>query len=265
MLIGKAVRLERIFNRNNNRTIIVPMDHGVTVGPIDGLIDMRETINQVAEGGANAVLMHKGLVRCSHRKRGRDVGLIIHLSASTTISPFPNAKTLVGTVEDALKLGADGVSLHINLGDETERHMLEDFGRITSTATEWGVPVLAMVYARGPKVKNEYDPDTVAHCARVGLELGADVVKVPYTGDIESFAKVCDACCVPVVIAGGPKLSDVRDLVTMAHDSVQAGGSGLSIGRNIFQYAQPSRLVQALHGVVHLNWEVEQAMELLKD
>ena len=265
MLIGKAVRLERIFNRNNNRTIIVPMDHGVTVGPIDGLIDMRETINQVAEGGANAVLMHKGLVRCSHRKRGRDVGLIIHLSASTTISPFPNAKTLVGTVEDALKLGADGVSLHVNLGDETERHMLEDFGRVTSTATEWGVPVLAMVYARGPKVKNEYDPEVVAHCARVGLELGADVVKVPYTGDIETFAKVCDACCVPVVIAGGPKLSNVRDLVTMAHDSVQAGGSGLSIGRNIFQYAQPSRLVQALHGVVHLNWEIEQAMELLKD
>ncbi|KAF0233197.1 MAG: fructose-bisphosphate aldolase class [Desulfovibrionaceae bacterium] len=265
MLIGKAVRLERIFNRNTNRTIIVPMDHGVTVGPIDGLIDMRETINQVAEGGANAVLMHKGLVRCSHRKRGRDVGLIIHLSASTTISPFPNAKTLVGTVEDALKLGADGVSLHINLGDETERHMLEDFGHISSSASDWGVPVLAMVYARGPKVKNEYDPDVVAHCARVGLELGADVVKVPYTGDIETFAKVCDACCIPVVIAGGPKLSNVRDLVCMAHDSVQAGGSGLSIGRNIFQYAQPSRLVQALHGVVHLNWEVEQAMELLKD
>ncbi|GFK93970.1 2-amino-4, 5-dihydroxy-6-oxo-7-(phosphonooxy)heptanoate synthase [Fundidesulfovibrio magnetotacticus] len=265
MLIGKAVRLERIFNRNNNRTIVVPMDHGVTVGPIDGLIDMRETINQVAEGGANAVLMHKGLVRCSHRKRGRDVGLIIHLSASTTISPFPNAKTLVATVEDALKLGADGVSLHINLGDETERHMLEDFGHATSKATEWGMPVLAMVYARGPKVKNEYDPATVAHCARVGMELGADVVKVPYTGDVETFAKVCESCCIPVVIAGGPKLSDVRDLVTMAHDSVQAGGSGLSIGRNIFQYAQPSRLVQALHGVVHLNWEVEQAMELLKD
>ncbi|WP_243439580.1 2-amino-3,7-dideoxy-D-threo-hept-6-ulosonate synthase [Fundidesulfovibrio soli] len=265
MLIGKAVRLERIFNRNNNRTIIVPMDHGVTVGPIEGLIDMRETINQVAEGGANAVLMHKGLVRCSHRGRGRDVGLIIHLSASTTISPFPNAKTLVGTVEDALKLGADAVSLHINLGDETERHMLEDFGHISSSASEWGVPVLAMVYARGPKVKNEYDPGVVAHCARVGLELGADVVKVPYTGDVETFAQVCDACCIPVVIAGGPKLSDVRDLVTMAHDSVQAGGSGLSIGRNIFQYAQPARLVQALHGVVHLNWEVEQAMELLKD
>jgi len=265
MLLGKAVRLERILNRNTHRAIIVPMDHGVTVGPIDGLIDMREAVNQVAEGGANAVLMHKGLPRCSHRGRGRDVGLIIHLSASTALSPYPNAKILVATVEDALKLGADGVSLHVNLGDETERHMLEHFGEVTSKAAEWGMPVLAMVYARGPKVKNEYDPEVVRHCARVGTELGADVVKVPYTGDVDSFARVTEACCIPVVIAGGPKMDNDRDLIQMAHDSVQAGGSGLSIGRNIFQHRQPARIVQALHGIVQLNWDVDQAMELLAE
>jgi len=265
MLLGKAVRLERILNRNTHRTIIVPMDHGVTVGPIDGLIDMREAVNQVAEGGANAVLMHKGLPRCSHRGRGRDVGLIIHLSASTALSPYPNAKILVATVEDALKLGADGVSLHVNLGDETERHMLEHFGEVTSKAAEWGMPVLAMVYARGPKIKNEYDADVVRHCARVGTELGADVVKVPYTGDVDSFARVVEACCIPVVIAGGPKMDNDRDLIQMAHDSVQAGGSGLSIGRNIFQHRQPARIVQALHGIVQRNWDVDQAMELLAD
>ncbi len=265
MLLGKAVRLERIFNRNTHRTIIVPMDHGVTVGPIDGLIDMREAVNQVAEGGANAVLMHKGLPRCSHRGRGRDVGLIIHLSASTALSPYPNAKVLVATVEDALKLGADAVSLHVNLGDETERHMLEHFGEVTSKAAEWGMPVLAMVYARGPKVKDEYAPEVVRHCARVGTEIGADVVKVPYTGDVDSFAKVTEACCIPVVIAGGPKMDNDRDLLQMAHDSVQAGGSGLSIGRNIFQHRQPARIVQALHGIVHLNWDVDQGMELLTD
>ena len=265
MILGKAVRMERFFNRNTHRTIIVPMDHGVTVGPIDGLIDMREAVNQAAEGGANAVLMHKGLVRCSHRGRGRDVGLIIHLSASTSLSPMPNAKVLVGSVEDALKLGADGVSIHINLGDEAERHMLEDFGRVASTAAEWGMPVLAMVYARGPKVKDSFDPEVIAHCARVGVELGADVVKVSYTGDVKSFEKVTAACCIPVVIAGGPKLDNDRDLVQMVYDSIQAGGAGLSVGRNIFQHKQPARIVQALHGIVHMNWEVEQAMELLRD
>ena len=95
MHLGKAIRMERIMNRKNGRTIIVPLDHGVTVGPIYGLVDLRETVDQVAEGGANAMLMHKGLPRCSHRAGGQDIGLIIHLSASTTLSPFPNAKSMV--------------------------------------------------------------------------------------------------------------------------------------------------------------------------
>ena len=264
MHLGKALRLERLLNRNTGRTIIVPMDHGVTVGPIQGITDMREAVNNVAEGGANAVIMHKGLVRCGHRGRGADVGLIVHLSASTSLSPFPNAKTLVGSVEDAIKLGADGVSVHVNLGDESERTMLADFGKIASDASEWGMPLLAMVYARGPKVKDEYAPEVVAHCARVGVELGADVVKVCYTGDVKTFSDVVDSCCVPVVIAGGPKLDDARSLVQMVHDSVQAGGAGLSIGRNVFQAARPARLLQALHGVVHQDWDVDQAMELLE-
>lgn len=259
MMLGKAIRSERIFNRNTGRTIIVPMDHGVSVGPIYGLVDLKGTVNQIAEGGADAVLMHKGLPRCTHRGAGRDVGLIVHLSASTSLSPFPNAKTLVGTVEDALKLGADGVSVHINLGDETEAAMLKSLGEVTSRANEWGMPVMAMMYARGSKIENEYDPEVVRHCARVGQELGADVVKVGYTGDIDSFAKVAESCCVPVVIAGGPKLESTRDLLRMVHDSVQAGGAGLSVGRNVFQHKNVTRLLKALNGIVHEDWDMDQA------
>lgn len=265
MLLGKSVRLERIFNRNTQRTIIVPLDHGVTVGPIYGLVDFKGTVNRVADGGANAVLMHKGLPRCTHRGYGRDIGLIIHLSASTALSPFPNAKTLVGDVEDAIRLGADAVSLHVNLGDETEAKMLEDLGRIASSAASWGVPVLAMMYARGPKIENQYDPEIVCHCARVAQELGADVIKVNYTGSIESFSRVVDACCVPVVIAGGEVMESTRDVLKMAHDSIQAGGAGLSVGRNIFQHENPTLLVQALNGIVHEDWDVEQGMEHLEE
>jgi class I fructose-bisphosphate aldolase len=209
------------------------------------------------------MLMHKGIPRCSHRAGGKDIGLIIHLSASTALSPFPNAKTMVGTVTDAIKLGADAVSIHVNLGDETEPQMLADLGRLCSEANEWGMPVLAMMYARGPKITNEYDPAVVAHCARVGVELGADIVKVNYTGDTDSFTRVVDGCCVPVVIAGGPRLESERDLVQMVHDSVQAGGSGLSVGRNIFQHPSPAKIVAALHKVVHEDWDVDSAMELL--
>jgi len=264
MHLGKAIRLERIINRNTKRAIIVPMDHGTTVGPIAGIVDMREAVGAIVEGGANAVLMHKGLVRCGHRSQGKDIGLIVHLSASTTLSPFPNAKTLVGTVEDAIRLGADAVSVHVNLGDETEAKMLADFGQVTSIAQSWGIPVLAMVYARGPKVRSEFDPEIVAHCARVGVELGADVVKVPYTGDPDSFANVVAASCIPVVIAGGPKLDSTEDFLVMVRDSIRAGGAGLSVGRNIFQHKRPDLLTKALAKVVHENASVEEAMELLK-
>ena len=264
MHIGKTIRIERIFNRDTGRAIIVPLDHGVTVGPIAGLTDMRDTVTRIVEGGANAVLMHKGVVPCGHRARGRDIGLIVHLSASTNLSPFPGAKTLVCDVEEAVYLGADAVSLHLNLGDDSERDMLADAGRITRDAARLGIPVLAMVYGRGPKITDEFSPDVVAHCARVGMELGADVVKVPYTGDPESFAAVVAGARIPVVIAGGPKTATTKDFLRMVFDSVQAGGSGLSVGRNIFQHKDPTRLLQALGKIVHDGWEVDEAMKGLE-
>ncbi|MGE4551843.1 MAG: 2-amino-3,7-dideoxy-D-threo-hept-6-ulosonate synthase [Desulfovibrionaceae bacterium] len=265
MQIGKAIRLERIFNRQTGRTVIVPMDHGVSVGPIEGLVDMKTAVDNVANGGANAVIEHKGLVRCGHRAGGRDVGLIVHLSASTSLSPFPNAKSLVCSVEEALVMGADAVSVHVNLGDETEANMLADLGRVAYDAGRWGMPLLAMVYARGPKVKSEFDPAVVAHCARVGTELGADVVKVNYTGDPESFSRVTDACCIPVVIAGGPKLDSTRAFLNMVHDSIEAGGAGLSVGRNVFQHRDPRTLTSALAAIVHQDLPVADALAMLDE
>jgi class I fructose-bisphosphate aldolase len=263
-MIGKRIRLERIFNRNTARTIIVPMDHGVTVGPIAGLEDIRDTVTKMAEGGANAGLVHKGCVTCGHRASGRDFGCIVHLSAGTCLSPFPNVKRLVSSVEEAIRIGADGVSVHVNLGDETEGQMLADLGRTAESAAYWGMPLLAMVYARGPKVQDEYDPDIVAHCARVGMELGADVVKVNYPGDPEAFARVVRGACIPVVIAGGPKLDSTRDLLQMVHDSLAAGGSGLSVGRNVFQHEDPVSLVRALNAIVHENAGVDDALKLVE-
>ncbi len=250
MQLGKQIRMERIFNRDSRRTIIVPLDHGVTVGPVAGIESMRETVSRVAQGGANAVLMHKGLVSAGHRGQGRDLGLIVHLSASTTHSPSPNFKALVGTVEDAIRLGADAVSLHVNLGDDREKEMLSDLGKITSSAKDWGMPVLAMVYGRGPGMR-EYDPKVVAHCARLGEELGADLVKVNYTGDQESFSRVVNSCSIPVVIAGGEKMNTRKELLKVVSDSLAAGGAGLSIGRNVFQDEDPVDLLQKLDEIVH--------------
>jgi fructose-bisphosphate aldolase/2-amino-3,7-dideoxy-D-threo-hept-6-ulosonate synthase len=262
--IGKRVRLERIIDRKSRRTVIVPMDHGLSMGPIAGLEDMAAIINKVAEGGADAVVLHKGIVRAGHRGYGKDVGLIIHLSGSTSLGPDPNAKVPVASVEEAISLGADAVSVHVNVGAANEQDQLKMLGEVAETCATWGMPLLAMMYPRGPKVKNQHDPELVAHAARVGAELGVDIVKTVYTGDPATFKKVVRGCPVPIVIAGGPKMETAEDVLRIAYDAMQVGAIGTSIGRNIFQHKNPTAMIRALTRIVHDNASVKQAMKELK-
>lgn len=259
--IGKSVRMERIFDRNTGNAIIIPMDHGVGAGPIKGLIDMPSTVNKVAEGGANAVLGHMGLAKHGHRGYGRDVGLIIHLSGSTSLGPDPNHKVLVTTVEEAIKVGADAVSVHINVGADDEAEMLQDLGYTAKKCDEWGMPLLAMTYPRGAKVSSELDVEYVKHAARVGAELGADIVKTSYTGDPDSFREVIAGCPVPVVIAGGPQMDTEKELLEMIYDALQVGCKGVAMGRNVFQSDDPTRLVTRISKVVHGGMTAEEALE----
>ena len=258
-MIGKKIRLERIIDRNSGRTVIVPMDHGVTVGPIEGLTDMQATISKVVAGGTNAILMHKGIVASGHRGSGKDIGLIIHLSASTTLSPFPLSKVQVCTVEEAIRIGADAVSIHINLGANNEKEMLRDFGLVSRKCVDWGMPLIAMMYTRGPLIENEFHVSVVKHAARVGAELGADIVKVNYTGSMETFSEVVRGCPVPVVIAGGEKTETDDQILEMVRGAMDAGAGGVSIGRNAFQHQSPEKITRALYNIVHHDHSIEKA------
>ena len=262
--IGKRIRLERIVDRNSGRSVVVPMDHGVTVGPIYGLTDMKQAVNAIAEGGANAVLVHKGIVIAGHRGYGKDIGLILHLSASTMLGPDPLDKVMVATVEEAIKMGADAVSMHVNVGAETEAGMLEALGETAMVCEEWGMPLLAMMYPRGEKVKREHEVEVVKHVARVGAELGADVIKTNYTGDPDTFKDVIDSCPVPVIIAGGPKTDTDEDVLKMVEDAISVGAAGVSIGRNVFQHKNPKDMTIAISKVVHEGVSAEEAMVGLK-
>jgi predicted phospho-2-dehydro-3-deoxyheptonate aldolase len=263
-MFGKNIRMERIMDRETGNAVIVPMDHGTSIGPIKGIIDMKTTVNAVSGGGATAVLMQKGLVPYGHRTSGHDVGLILHLSASTNLGSTSDSKVLVATVEEAIKHGADAVSIHVNLGADSEPQMLADFGKVSRECAEWGIPLLVMAYPRGPSIKDQYDPEKVAHCARVGAELGGDLIKVSYTGDIASFTRVVEGALAPVLIAGGPKMGSDMDILNMVYDSIQAGGRGVSIGRNIFQHNNPQAMTEAISGIVLKGMTVKEAAELLK-
>lgn len=261
MSLGKGIRIERLFDRKSKRTIIVPMDHGLTVGTIKGLENLADMVDKVAIGGANAVLMHSGMVGAGHRQYGQDIGLIIHLSGATSLTPDPDRKVLVCSVERALKMGADGVSIHINIGADEEPEMLQDAHKVVESSREWGLPLIAMMYPRGKKIKDENAPEVVNIAVRAGAELGADIVKTNYTGDIDSFKYIVKSVHVPVIIAGGPKTDTIQDLFQLVYDSIQAGGRGVAFGRNVFQAEDPIKMVKALSKIVHHNYTVGEVLK----
>jgi predicted phospho-2-dehydro-3-deoxyheptonate aldolase len=256
---GKKRRLTRIF-QEDNRTVIAPMDHGVSIGPLKGIVNMQETVNQLLKGGVDAVVLHKGIAK---RVDVGSAGLIVHLSAISNLTPNSGTKVQVCSVTEAIRIGADAVSVHVNVGAQEEDKMIATLGKVADECDIYGMPLLAMVYPRGPKIPDEHAADAVAHAARLGAELGADIIKTNYTGDITTFKAVVECCPVPVVIAGGPKCKTTLELLQMAHDSVKAGGAGLSIGRNVFQHASPALMVKALAAIVHKGASAEQAQKIL--
>jgi fructose-bisphosphate aldolase/2-amino-3,7-dideoxy-D-threo-hept-6-ulosonate synthase len=171
-----------------------------------------------------------------------------HLSGSRDSAPDPQDKRLVATVEEALRLGCDGVSIHVNVGSLTESRQLEDAGRVASACAEWGVPLVTMAYPRGPKVTDPHEPRLVAHAARLAAELGADAVKVPYTGSPDTFRDVVRGCPVPVLVAGGPRKGFDAFLADLA-GARAAGALGASVGRNVFQHPDPKAAVAAVAAV----------------
>jgi fructose-bisphosphate aldolase/2-amino-3,7-dideoxy-D-threo-hept-6-ulosonate synthase len=256
---GKKRRLKRIFQKDN-RTVIVPMDHGVSMGPVKGITNMQKIVDQLLKGGVDAIVLNKGIAK---RIDAGNAGLIVHLSAISNLSPNTNNKVQVCTVQEAIRIGADAVSVHINVGAQDEDKMLAKLGRVADECDMYGMPLLAMMYPRGPKIQSEHGAGVVAHAARLGAELGADIIKTNYTGDVETFKTVVESCPVPVIIAGGPKCKAEHEILQTTYESIKAGAAGLSIGRNVFQHENPTLMVKALSAIVHDGVSVERALKIL--
>lgn len=253
---GRAARLDRLST--DGRYLVVPMDHGITLGAVQGLVDIESTIDAVTRGGADAVLTQKGIAPRVHpNKNGK--GYMIHLNASTTIGPEENDKRMTGTVKEAVQAGADGVSLHLNVGSNFEPKQIEDLAKVTEEAREYGMPVLAMAYARGPGVDSA-DPESLGHAVRLAEELGADLVKTGYSGDGDSFQRVVESTRLPVLIAGGSRGTD-RETIEMVRGAMDGGAAGVSMGRSIFQHEEPEAIARAVSAVVHDDRDVDGALE----
>ncbi|WP_200307179.1 class I fructose-bisphosphate aldolase family protein [Streptomyces adelaidensis] len=246
---GKPLRLRRLSLAGDDRHLLIPLDHSVSDGPVAPPGQWEDLLRALVVGGADGIIVHKGRARALAPDILKDCALVVHLSASTACSADVDAKVLVGDVEEAVALGADAVSVHVNIGSDTEGRQLADLGAVARSCDTWGMPLIAMVYPRGPRIENPHDPDLLAHIVNVAADLGADLVKTSVALPLSRMAEVVAHSPIPVLAAGGPP--DGSDLIEYGTAVMAAGCRGLAVGRRVFSAPSPAALVSRLAAVVH--------------
>ncbi|TQN28277.1 2-amino-4,5-dihydroxy-6-oxo-7-(phosphonooxy)heptanoate synthase [Haloactinospora alba] len=245
------LRMLRLHRHGDDRLFVVPLDHSVADGPITAGNRLDPLVSTLADNGADAVVLHKGRVPYVDPRRFTGIGLIVHLSASTMHAPDPDAKYLVASVRTAIRLAADAVSVHVNMGSEEERQQIADLGTVADACSEWNIPLLAMMYPRGPRVENPRDPALLAHAASLATDLGADIVKIPWAETQQEMADVVRGSALPVITAGGSPDPDPANVLAHVSRLLDAGTAGVAMGRNIFEAPDPGGITRRVADVVH--------------
>jgi DhnA family fructose-bisphosphate aldolase class Ia len=247
-MYGKTIRLRRVFPSADRRLFSVPLDHALSMGPIDGLEELAPLARDLQEGGADLLIVTKGAVRELVPVLKPSTLLGVHVSASTSLGPNSQHKRLVGTAEEAVALGADLLSVQVNFGVPEEGDMLTDLGVAVDQCRVLGLPLLCMAYV---KKANGGSPDELRHAARAAADLGVDIVKTSYPGSAEEYARLCRTTPVPVLIGGGVRLDDDAEFLRIVETSVKAGGAGICIGRNLFQRRPVVPLAKRIAAILH--------------
>jgi fructose-bisphosphate aldolase, class I len=263
-MLGTQIRLERIMDRNSKKAVIVPLVHGMTMGPLKGIKDIANTVDVVSLAGANAIVLNKGIVEKGHRRQGKDIGLIIHLNGSYGGSD----QVQVCTIEEALRIGADAVRMTIPVKFSNNGHnenMLKSLGETTKTASYWGIPLLAMIMIDENGLNAQKELELMIRGARIGAEIGADMICIPYPGSPEGIHEIISSVPAPIIVMGGGKVENEREILELVKSSMLAGATGVSVGRNVFQHTKPGNMIKAISNIVHSGTSVAQAKKILTE
>ena len=263
MFLGKAIRLGRLFDDRSGRLLAITLDHAIARGVLPGLVDVESAVASVAAGKPDAITLQKGIASRVFSPTYSADGISLILKA-TSYSPFhPTLDTPTATVEEALRLGADAISVGMLVGEPNQAQQLTHLSRIAGEAEALGLPLAAHIYPRGQGLKGEpRSVENVQYAVRAGAEVGVDVIKTEYTGSAETFAEVVRAASpAKVVLAGGSPGAELRDYFQMTADALAAGAAGFTYGRFVWQHPRPDRVVEALRLMVHQDGSVEEALQ----
>lgn len=262
MNVGKRVRMNRIFSHQSGRLCSVAVDHfiGYGHGLPDGLRHIQPTLAAIVAGRPDAVTMHKGIAASAWSPYAGRIPMILQ---STTARPDESARQQVATPEDAVRLGADGFAVAAFVRGATEAEHLRTVADCVREAARFEMPVICHIYPRDHQSRISFAPEDIAWAVRCALEVGVDVVKTPYCGEVQAYAQIVADCPVPVVAAGGPKAETLPAALRMIAEVVQSGARGATIGRNIWGFAQITCAVEAFKAVIHDGKTAEEAARIL--
>ncbi len=233
------------MNVGRERYVFVALDHGISMGAIDGLHDMERTLRAILAGPVDFMIVNKGTYR-RHSALFGPVQCFVNISAAYRQAV---KKVLVSTPREVVEMGAYGVSVHVNLGNAFEGDMLRDLGVVADQCADLNVPLLAMMYHRsidtGGQVVESRDPETLSHLCAVASELGADFVKIAPPDPVAGLSEVTRSCPIPVLIAGGAKSTE-NEVVASVKEALDCGAAGVSFGRNVFQREDPAPLLRSI-------------------
>ncbi len=248
----------------NGKFLFLAYDQGLEHGPTDFNdinVDPNYVLDIAIKGKYNAIILQKGIAEKYYSGK---IPLILKLNGKTNLVKGDPLSVQVCSVKKAIELGAKAVGYTIYIGSIHESQMFHEFKQIQEEAHNHGLPVIAWMYPRGKQIRNDTSMKILAYAARVGLELGADIVKLKYGGNVNDFKWVVkSAGKTKVVVAGGSKSTPKR-VLQEAYDIMLAGASGMAIGRNIWQYKEPLRMTKALKSIIFKNKNVRDAMRFLK-
>jgi len=268
--VGKSMRLKRVIDQAGV-SLICALDHGMTSPTfLEPLADITTRTAEAVAGGANVIMMSKGMIRLAEPAFSPTTSLALLLSASANPSGGQPEVVQIALVEEAVRLGADAVVLFTALGGEAEPGMIRTLAGVGRECAALGVPLIAeaefpTTYASVEELKKQYGFEYLRRSVRLCVELGADIVKTNWPGDEESFGRLVEAGSgIPVVLAGGSRLED-RELLWRMERAMAVGGTGCSVGRNIFMHRSPRAVTRALSRVIREKWSADKAFRELQE
>ena len=246
-MIGKTRRMSRLLVGENKRCLLSPLDHAGWLGPVKGLDRPMGIVSKVVAGGANAILAGPGFIQATGSLIPPSVGIVLRLSLTAGLSQGGTQETPIASLDTALRMDADAVAVSVFFGRDGDIEIYRWLADLIQAASVYDMPVVAEMM---PPMERGFQAEAIAHAARIGMEIGADIIKTNYCGNVDEFRQIVASVPVPIIVAGGPKQANEPSVAEFARDAVSAGAVGVAIGRRVWQSEDPCEATRQIYKAI---------------